>query len=221
MMNLDVVNWKQTKAYRFPMHPPVEGVMINVAGRQVEGCVQPGEEYEALRARIREEALRLRDPRTNEPVVLEAYLREELYHGERLETAPDLILVTQDYYKGGSGVEELVSEVPLDILSKLSGVHRMDGIILAQGPHIRRNVTVEGARIIDVAPTILYALGIPIPSDMDGVAMTQFFGESYTQQAAVSYTDERAFEDVASDDYGYSEEEEESVRLKLEALGYL
>ena len=42
MMNLDAINWKQTKAYRFPMYPPVEGVMINVVGHQQEGCVQSG-----------------------------------------------------------------------------------------------------------------------------------------------------------------------------------
>ncbi len=42
MMNLDAINWKQTKAYRFPMYPPVEGLMINVVGRQPKGCVQPG-----------------------------------------------------------------------------------------------------------------------------------------------------------------------------------
>ena len=79
----------------------------------------------------------------------------------------------------------------------------------------------EGAGIIDVAPTILYTLGMPIPSDMDGKPLVQLFEDSYTQQSAASYTDERKFEDVASDEYGYSEEEEESVRLKLEALGYL
>ena len=221
MMNLDAIDWKQTKAYRFPMYPPVEGIMINVAGRQPEGCVQPGEEYEAIRARILEEVRNLRDPKTGEPIVLEAYRREELYHGERLETAPDLILVTQDSYKGGTGIDGLVSEVPLDVISKLSGVHRMDGIILAQGPHIRRDAKLEGAGIIDVAPTVMYTLGMPIPSDMDGKPLTGLFEESYLQQAEASYTDERKHEDVASDDYGYSEEEEESVRLKLEALGYL
>jgi len=221
MMNLDVVNWSQTKAYRFPMYPPVEGIMINVAGRQPEGCVQPGEEYEALRTRILEEVRTLRDPRTNELIVLEAYRREEIYHGERIEMAPDIILVTQDCYKGGTSIDSLVSEVPLDVLRKLSGVHRMDGIILAQGPHIRKNAILQGAGIIDVAPTIMYALGMPIPSDMDGKPLAGLFEESYTQQEAASYTDERKYEDVASDEYGYSEEEEESVRLKLEALGYL
>lgn len=221
MMNLDAITWKETKAYRFPMYPPVEGIMINVAGRQPEGCVQPGEEYEALRTRILEEARSLRDPKTGEPVVLEAYRREELYHGERIETAPDIILVTQDCYKGGTSVDELVSDVPLDVLSKLSGVHRMDGIIAAQGPHIKWNEKLEGAGIIDVAPTILYALNMPIPSDMDGKPLTNMFEKTYAEQTVASYTDERAYEDVASDEYGYSEEEEESVRLKLEALGYL
>ena len=153
--------------------------------------------------------------------MLEAYRREELYHGERLETAPDIIIVTKDCYKGGTSVDELISEVPLDVLSKLSGVHRMDGIILAQGPHIRRNALIEGAGIIDVAPTVLYALGMSIPSDMDGVPLSELFEDAYTQQTATTYTGERKIEDVASDEYGYSEEEEESVRLKLEALGYL
>ncbi len=221
MMNLDAIDWKHTKAYRFPMYPPVEGIMINVIGRQAEGCVQAGEEYEALRTQILEDVRKLQEPGTDEPIVLEAYRREELYHGERLETAPDIIIVTKDCYKGGTGVDELISEVPLDVISKLSGVHRMDGIILAQGPHIRHNGLIVGAGIIDVAPTVLYALGMSIPSDMDGKTLTGLFEDAYTQQTSASYTDERKVEDVASDEYGYSEEEEESVRLKLEALGYL
>jgi predicted AlkP superfamily phosphohydrolase/phosphomutase len=221
MMNLDAIDWKQTKAYRFPMYPPVEGIMINVIGRQAEGSVQAGEEYEALRSQILEEVCKLREPGSDEPIVLEAYRREELYHGERLETSPDIIIVTKDCYKGGTGIDELISEVPLDVISKLSGVHRMDGIILAQGPHIRRNALIEGAGIIDVAPTVLYALGMSIPSDMDGKTLSGLFEDTYTQQTTAYYTDERKVEDVATDEYGYSEEEEESVRLKLEALGYL
>lgn len=221
MLNLDAVHWKQTKAYRFPMYPPVEGIMINVAGRQPEGCVQLGEEYEAVRTRILAEVRDLRDPRTGEPIVLEAYRREELYSGERLEMAPDIILVTQDCYKGGTSIDEFVSDVPLDVLTKLSGVHRMDGILFAQGPHIRWNTVIERAALMDMAPTILYALGMPIPSDMDGKPISSIFEEAHMHASAALYTDERQYQDVASDEYGYTTEEEESVRVKLEALGYL
>src|SRR5436309_4039747 len=86
---------------------------------------------------------------------------------KKKKTAPDLILVTQDCYKGGTSIDELVSDVPLDVLSKLSGVHRMDGIILAQGPHTRRNTRSEGANFLDVAPTVMYTHGMPIPSDSE------------------------------------------------------
>ncbi|QBD82024.1 hypothetical protein EPA93_41020 [Ktedonosporobacter rubrisoli] len=221
MMNLDSIDWKRTKAYRFPMYPPVEGIMINVAGRQPEGCVQPGEEYEAIRTRILDEMRSLRDPETGEPIVIEAYRREELYHGERLEMAPDIILVTQDRYKGGTDVDKLISEVPLDVISKLSGVHRMNGIIIAQGPHMRKNAILENANIIDVAPTVLYALDMPIPTDMDGKPLSGLFEETHLNESAASYSEERTFDNSEDDEYGYTEEEEESVRLKLEALGYL
>lgn len=222
MMDLGAIDWKRTKAYRFPMYPPVEGIMINVAGRQPEGCVQPGEEYEAIRTRILEEVRELRDPATGEKIVLEAYRREELYHGERLEMAPDIILVTLDAYKGGTYLNSLVSEVPMDVISKLSGVHRMDGIVIAQGPHVRKNTTIEGANIIDIAPTVMYALDMPIPNDMDGKPLVDLFEREHIEQTAAEYTDERKVEDVGGgDEYGYTEEEEESVRLKLEALGYL
>lgn len=221
MMNLDAIDWNRTKAYRFPMYPPVEGIMINVSGRQPEGCVQPGEEYEAIRTRILEEVRTLRDEKTGEPIVLEAYRREELYHGERIEAAPDIILITQDSYKGGVGIDELVSDVPLDVLTKLSGVHRMNGILFAQGPHIRWNSEIERGALLNVAPTILYTLGLPIPLDMDGKPILTIFDETYTNECNATYTHERKHADVASDEYGYSEEEEESVRAKLEALGYL
>ena len=62
-------------------------------------------------------------------------------------------------------------------------------------------------------------LGMLIPSDMDRKSFTDFFEEEYKLRRPAS-TDERKMDDVASNEYGYSEEEE-CVRLKLEALGYL
>ena len=52
--------------------------------------------------------------------------------------------------------------------SSKSGTHRDDGIFLAHGPAIQCGKTVAGARIIDLAPTLLYLLGVAVPEDMDG-----------------------------------------------------
>lgn len=221
LMNLDVVDWGHTKAYRFPMYPPVEGVMINVVGRQPSGCVEPGSEYEALRTRILDEARSVRDPGTGDPIIVEAYRREELYHGECTDTAPDLILVTRDSYKGGVGVDTLVERVPLEVLAKLSGVHRMDGIFLAQGPLVRQNATIEDAHIVDIAPTILHILGMAIPDDMDGKPLTRLFDETGLGLSAAQYAPAQRHEDFTRDVSGYTPEEEETVRVKLAGLGYL
>ena len=112
-----------------------------------------------------------------------------------------------------------------DETERSASEHSLHGIILAQGPHIRHNEKIEKANIIDVAPTVLYALDMPIPTDMDGKPLTAIFEQAHVDQTEASYTDERKVDEIASDqysdEYGYSEEEEESVRLKLEALGYL
>ncbi|NIV40329.1 MAG: hypothetical protein GWN58_66280, partial [Anaerolineae bacterium] len=67
-------------------------VVIRVRGREKEGQVAPGTEYERIRDEISAAALELRDPDSGEPVFQAAFKREELYHGPYLEQAADLIL---------------------------------------------------------------------------------------------------------------------------------
>ena len=49
-----------------------------------------------------------------------------------------------------------------------SGSHRRNGLFIAAGPHFRPDMRLDGARIIDLAPTTLQLMGCPIPQDMDG-----------------------------------------------------
>ncbi len=53
--------------------------------------------------------------------------------------------------------------------------HRNYGVVMACGPGIRRDERVYGATLLDVAPTILGMLGLPVPDDMDGKVLTQIF----------------------------------------------
>ena len=101
----------------------------------------------------------------------------------------------------------------------MSGV--MPKRILAQGPHLRRNARIERAGIVDVAPTILHLLGMAIPDDMDGQPLTAIFEESDLAHATAHYTTERTHASVGDETTGYTPQEEETVRIKLEGLGYL
>src|SRR5690606_30685900 len=139
-------------------------------------------EYEAVRSQLIEMLEDWRHPETGEKIVLRAYRREEVYSGPCLEEAPDIIVHWNEHegytyaFKLSSKSEDLawLHEVDpnkpenLAFFTGKSGSHRDEGIFLAQGPGVAEGIEIEGAQIIDLAPTILHLLDVPIPEDMDG-----------------------------------------------------
>jgi hypothetical protein len=78
---------------------------------------------------------------------------------------------------------------------------------------------IKEASLIDLAPTILYTLGLPIPPDMDGRVLTEAFTAEFVNRTALKYDTTNA---VRSDFGGtYSDEEEEAVMQRLADLGYV
>ncbi len=145
------------------------------------------EPYEALRDRLAAELLALRDPDTGEPVVQAVYRREELYDGPFLDLLPDLVFDLGDgpYLASDAPMAARVLE-PLPP-SLLQGRHRPTGVLAAAGAGIAAGQRIEGARIVDVAPTVLYALDLPIPDDMDGRPLVEIFDDEYRAAHPVRY----------------------------------
>jgi predicted AlkP superfamily phosphohydrolase/phosphomutase len=137
-------------------------IFLNVQGREPEGRVEKGAEYERLRREIAEAALGMADPATGEPMVERVYLREDLYHGPYAAAGADLVLAMRDGYdpKGPLGKPSLTFKGP-----SLVGMHTTpDALLYVQGMRaINRR-----PYIADVAPTILELLEVPVPADMDG-----------------------------------------------------
>ena len=181
------IDWSKTKAYSVATH----GLLyINLKGRNPEGIVESGKEYEELRDYIIKELHNLRDPETGKTVVDRVYKREELYNGEYVNKAPDLFVLTDMTYQNIGTLDNTlirpswklegaqsgkVSALLMKQRTLASGNHRKDGIFIMKGRDIRKNVIIKNARIIDIAPTILYNMGVPIPLDMDGEALKDAF----------------------------------------------
>jgi hypothetical protein len=91
---------------------------------------------------------------------------------------------------------------------------------MGKGPELREGLTVEGARIIDYAPTILHSLGSRIPSDMDGRALEEIFTEEFLRDNPVRMTG-AATGDVRDSESDMSDEESEEIRERLRGWGYL
>ncbi len=170
-LSFDDIDWSRTQAYSLGN---VGQIYLNVKGREPQGCVEPGAEYELLREAIIARLRTLTDPATGEPVVETIYRREELYHGDYLEKAPDIVFLPTRLEYFGFGEYEFGSHKIIEPMRRgISGTHRMNGIFMAYGAGVRPGTVVENASLIDLAPTILHLMGEAVPAHMDGRVLSE------------------------------------------------
>lgn len=216
LRQLTGMDWGRTRAFRVPMFTMVEGVHFNVRGRQKEGIIAPGEEYEAYRERVVEELIAARDPATGEPFVSDVLRREDVYTGPFVDRAPDLLVQFRDGYTGGPGTDPDNIFEQGEATNEWSGTHRVDGVLIAWGSRVRHMPEAGDAHIEDVAPTALYLMGVPIPDDIDGRVLTEILktgsGSPLMRAGAVSATNR---------DGGLTTEEQQQIAEQLKALGYV
>jgi predicted AlkP superfamily phosphohydrolase/phosphomutase len=136
-------------------------IFLNVRGRERDGRIEPGAEYERVRSEIIATAEALTDPGSGEKVVARAYRREELYDGPTMAAAADIILAPCD---GFDPKGSLVRDAFTHKDAMMVGMHTYDDAFLYVGhPGVPDRVV----NVLDVAPTILSLMGQPVPAEMD------------------------------------------------------
>lgn len=212
------IDFEQTLVYRFPVDEQTEGIVINLKGRQQSGTVT-GERYETLRTELIDRLKEFKDPRNGKYVIKRCVRREDIYAGEKMMDAPDIICTLHEGYYIGSRVEgDLITPIPEAHIDSMSGNHRPEGIFLASGPGIREGTSFEKADIIDVAPSLIYALGERIPESIEGKVITSIFSDECLRNAPQFVEYEFC---VNNESVSLSSVEEESMKDKLKDMGYL
>jgi predicted AlkP superfamily phosphohydrolase/phosphomutase len=148
------VDWERTLAVALPQGP----IYVN------RDVVRDRLEYEALRNQLIEGIEAIEDPDGGRPIA-KVYRREDVYHGQHVNEAPDLIALDAEEYhnRGGLGKRALFQE------SDWAGNNARYGMFLVRGPRVRRGFRFSEMKIYDLAPTLLNLMGASIPNDMDGV----------------------------------------------------
>ena len=214
-----LIDWSRTRAYRVPLQYPAEGIEINVRGRQPQGVVEPGAEYERLREEIIAALRELRDPATGRAVVREVWRREEVYPTGDLDAVPDIVCLLEEGIDAGSDLQRVFTDVPLADLERLNGDHTMEGIAILWGAGVRAGHRLA-LHLLDLPPTLLWAMGLPVPEDMDGRVLTEAFTPEYVAAHPVTYTREMGWTARAGRT-ALTPEEEAEIQKALVGLGYL
>jgi predicted AlkP superfamily phosphohydrolase/phosphomutase len=224
------IDWTRTQAFSSEVLLAPPGIWINVKGLRPHGIVEPAD-YEKVRDKVIAALYELKDPRTNEQVIRRVLKREEVFHGPWANEAADLILDwwEESHFSTRPSFPEQTASPAITITEKRpthgsewGGAHRLHGILVAKGPHIRRCNEIHNARLIDFAPTLLYLLGQPIPRDMDGRVLEDLFDPEFLQSHPVCYGDDKEdFQLTPNRIANYSHEEMAQVQKRLSALGYI
>ena len=203
-------DWSRTKAalvYAYQMG----FVYVNVSGRGPHGIVQPGSEYQSIITDLTARFKEIRHSGTGERLLLDVVRGSDIYPAaETGVSVPDLVLVPQDGYNFSFAITQ-ASPQPSE-----EGTHRPNGVLIIKGNVITDPGPNFQPDLIDLAPTVLHLLGLPVPNDLDGRVLE----EVLPRGSEIEYEEvdnSRALPAVGA----YTRQEEDIVAQRLTGLGYL
>ncbi len=160
------VFWRRTKAYAAGLN----GLYVNLAGREARGIVTSGPDYDALLDEITAKLLAFRDPETGEQVITTVYRASEVYHGPETRNAPDLVVGYNRGYRSSddSALGTVSRELITPNLGRWTGDHCMDhrwvpGVLISN-----RRIVAGAPELTDVPVTIISLYGVTPPPVMKG-----------------------------------------------------
>ena len=166
-------------------------------------------------------------PETGHPLVEHVYEREELYHGPHAGLSPDLTVVLTDWRYRTIGLHDFTTNKVITPSFGPTGDHRLEGILIAAGPAFLTGAEPRDAALLDVAPTVLHLLGVPVPDDMDGRVLTELLEPASSLSPAVSVLEPALASaqslETATAAVGatYTDDDDAAIKQRLADLGYL
>ncbi len=160
------VDWSRTKAYVLGLN----GLYINLAGREANGIVSPGAERDKLVNELVEKLENVVDAKTGKKVFKKVYRREDIYSGPYVKDAPDILLGFAREYRISweASLGKFPKELVTNNMEEWSGDHCMapeevPGIILSN-----KKIVKENPALYDIAPTLLAEFGFEKKKEMVG-----------------------------------------------------
>jgi len=217
--NFEKVDWSTTKAYF--SSASAQTFTINLRGREPEGWIEPGREYDEAVEEVIGVLERLRDPDTDKCPFASIHRRQDLWEGPYLDNGPDIITVPAEGYVAHKDMKDHVFDDVGQGWRDRSSDHEREGVVILYGRGIRRGVEMNAHHIEDLAPTILHMCGAGVPRYMDGKVIEEAFEEDWLLKNPVRYTGDGTFVATEKDGPSMTMEEEELLKERLRGLGYL
>jgi len=150
-------------------------------------------------------------------VIDKYYIYMDSFIGELLENIDErtIVMIVSDHGErplyGGHGVHE--SQSTHDISTP--------GVIIIYGKHIKKRKRLDHATVLDITPTILYLMGIPIGKDMDGDILVDSIEKDFLRRNSIDHVPSYETSQRRVSTKGLTSDVDDEIKRQLKALGYL
>lgn len=212
--HLMMIDWKNTLAY-CPT-PSSNAIYIKRASDSSYGVKD--EDYAEFCTKLKQQLLEYRHPGDGGQIFVGVHTNK-LENGSFSDNAPDITLNLRD----GGFVSILKSAEVVVPREKPDGTHRPNGIFIARGPNVESGQQVEPLSILDITPLLLYFVGLPIPTDLEGRVPTEILRTETLMNYPVKVEGltKSLHAEAQEQEKDISEEEKEALMEQLKLLGYM
>jgi len=183
------LDWRRSKIV-LGDHPLAQNIWVNLKGRDPEGIVEPGDEYEEVRTQVINALYEIRDPESGLcPVAFACRTEDAEDLGQWGPKVGDIVYFLTPGYANNVKVHsvgpidpELLPPAGIEpMIDGQQGVHHcyhptarfagcsVRGVLLVAGPGVKAGYERKAPiRTVDVAPTLAYLAGTPAPKDSEG-----------------------------------------------------
>ncbi len=161
-------SWNSHRAFAVPNNDTVGAIRINLKGRDHDGIVAPGAEYEQVCDDICIALSELKDPVSGRSVAASISRLQQELPGPCRDRLPDITVRWEASFPWSSVHSPRFGTIELRNQDSRSGSHSTRGFLLAAGDGIPRAATITGASIYDMVPTIMDTAGLRAPAECEG-----------------------------------------------------
>jgi len=186
---LSAVDFSKTRAYHYQLDEassfPNVFISVNLKGRETNGIVEPGKGYAELKRDLVSALSNLKIAETGERLFDKITELTDTQRDIKVTVKTDVGLLKQ--HVRVKGVTYPLSDFYV-ILAK-SGTHSDPAVLIIYGKNIRKGELIINTSILDITPTILYLLGLPVAKDMEGDILVDAIDTDFLKRNPIKYID--------------------------------
>lgn len=176
----EAIDWPRTRVFCVP-NANEAYLRVRLEGREPDATVSEGAEYDEILARLERIAGSLRNPESGRSAPEKVAIVDRLFPGPQRPHLPDLVITWDPEARvlgqlEGDSFGTIQGKAGYQTAPFYTGNHRPNAFVAARGPVVAAGSSVAGGHVLDVAPTVLAALGVEPPPHFEGGPWTELTG---------------------------------------------